>query len=309
MKAFIGFLFVAFFCVQIVEVAALDGGRQISRIKLDGNCIAYSQEVKAPAESLVAAVAATVATAAVTEIFVMGKKWFSEFKDSYKGSDVATNVDYFYCRDAARKIGIKEYLTYERRSGEKPDILLKSIIKMNKGVGSEPGFFTITPLSLAYNKPVAKRGKAKDITIVYSFTFFDTTGKESNISASPILIKNVTAGGGELTSLDDKYGIKAILPLPHQLPVNVLDSTGALGTSYSPVILKIEFIEVSTGKGEELLGNIAANISSSMEKKQDVLIPLIVSKLLKDINVDVGNAAEAKQEAQVAPKPGEKTKP
>ena len=273
---------------------ANEQGATVSRIKLEGACEQFAQNnVKAPAESLTAAIAATVATAAVKEIFVLGQKWFADFKDSYKGSDTATNVEFFYCKtDAAKPIGIKPYITYERTTNGKTDIKFSSLIKMHQGVGKNPGFFTITPYELAYKNNIAKRGKTKDITIIYSFTFIDNTGKETVVSSTPILIKNATSNT-TLTSLDSTYGIKAILPLPYELPVNSTDGDNIV-TNYSPVILKAEVIEVSVGKGEELLGNIASNIGASLEKQQDVLVPLLVSKLLGDIKKDEDSSSNGK---------------
>ncbi len=273
---------------------AEEKGTSVSRIKLEGTCEQFAQNnIKAPAESLTAAIAATAATAAVKEIFVLGQKWFAEFKDSYKGSDTATNVDFFYCKtDDTKPIGIKPHLTYERATNGKTDIKFTSSIKMHQGVGKNPGFFTITPSELVYTNNIAKRGKTKDITIIYSFTFIDNTGKETVVSSTPILIKNATSNT-TLKSLDSIYGIKAILPLPYELPVNSTEG-GKVVTNYSPVILKAEVIEVSVGKGEELLGNIASNIGSSLEKQQDVLVPLLVSKLLGDIKKDEDSGSNGK---------------
>lgn len=287
------FSFIVILLLAPQSAVAKEKDPAVSRVFLDGACKGFVRntgEGKAEAFGLDAIVAA-VASAAVKEVVIMGQKWFNDFKDGYKGQDKAENVDLFYCGYENGILGIKENIVYQRSSLYNRDsngdgvnhIKIVSKITMYNSIGGKPGFFTITPDSISYKNPIAKRGNTKDITIVYNFSFFDKEGKEVKASSGPILFKSVSVGT-EIDGLEKIYGRKAIIPLPYILAVSKIGDKNDKYTVETPFKISAEVVEVSAGKGEELLGNIASSIGGSIEKEQDAIVNLILSKILKDIS-------------------------
>lgn len=280
----------------------------ISKIFFGGGCNGVKKTEITKSES--AAIGAALATAVVKEGVSYVADWFKDFKDTYKGSDTTTAVDYFYCTDAQKTIiGIRESLVYERRrdnaSGD-IQIRLESTMQMLLGDKNTPGFFVITPKSLKYKESISKRGKQKDITVVYSFTFFDKKGAEKTVTAEPILFKSIDVGG-EDAMLSEKYGAKLIIPLPELMEVRVPAGNGNSVSKTTPFKLTIQFSEVSPGEGEELVGNITKAIGETISSEQDAIVTLLVSKLLSDELKEEEEASEAKASA-AKPKAGSEGK-
>ena len=275
-------------CLSFSAYCHADDESAISKIYLDGNCKDIEKPGEARGAESFSVIGAAIATAVVKEGVSYVAQWFKDFKDTYKGSNTVTNVDMFYCaRDNSEKyIGIKENLVYKRFGADTGDIhiQLTSGITMLGGTSSTPGFFVITPKSLTYNKPIAKRGKVKDITVVYIFTFFEKDGSEKTFTSEPILFNSIKTGSNN-QNLAEKYGAKIIFPLPEILSVNTADAI-AKDNPETPFKVTIQVSEVSPGKGEELAGNITKAIGETIEKDSDAITKMILKKLLKDATDD-----------------------
>lgn len=226
-------------------------------------------------EILSSALLAAFASAAVKEAVVLGQKWFKDFKDGYKGADIVENIVNFECDKGA---GLNTEIVYNRTVGKELHIQLISSLTYFKS--GKSFFFELSPKSIKYNKPIAKRGKTKDITVTYNFTFYDADGKEIKSTAGPILIKGVSEGQF-IPNLDELYGPKAFIKMPTDGVFT--DSAGT--TIRRPAKISVEIAEASQGKGEELLGNIMKSVGETAEKNQDAIVSAILAKILDDNTV------------------------
>ena len=259
----------------------------VSKVEYAGTCsplIPPGPADEASAESITSALVLIAGEALVNVGVSFVANWLTDFEDSYKGSDTALNVQAFYCK-VGDYPGVMDTIKYTRStvSGKNstPMITLESKLEFFVGEkksedGAITGLFTITPTKLDYKDNIAKRGATKDLTVTYSFEFFDSKGNSTKIAVEPFVFKSVESGK-KYENLDMHMGSKLV----GAIPTNFKTVKNGTTESYSgPFKLKVELAETSVGKGEELAGKIAKAIGESIKEDKGSLAEMILDDWL-----------------------------
>ena len=266
-------------------------GIVVSKLELSTECEAI---VPAPESGLIGAeastafgpIAASLGSMVLKSVIGSGlsfaASWLEEWKDSYDGADSATTVSAFFC-DADGALGHPAEIVYTRmqlaKNGEESN---QELIRIVSKIDAIPNLaalgdsvFTLQLSEINYASNLAKRGKNKDLTLNYSFSFVGDDDQETVVVTEPIVLSRI-ASGDHYNSLEDTT---SILKIGKMTSTTETDGTNNV-FNHSVVVARMDIAETQVGNGIKLAAQITSSLAASLKKNQTGLSEKIVQVIV-----------------------------
>ena len=266
-------------------------GIVVSKLELSSECEAIvpqpeTESIGATTTSEFGAIAASLGTMVLKSVVGSGlsfiASWLEEWKDSYEGADSASTVGAFFC-DANGALGHPPEIVYTRtqltkNSGETNDELIRIVSKIDaipNPAALADSVFTLQLSEIKYSSNLAKRGKNKDLTLNYSFSFVGTDDEETVVITEPIVLSRL-ASGDHYTSLEDST---SVLKIGKMTSTTKSDESNKV-VSYSVVVAQLNLAETQVGNGIKLAAQITSSLAASLKENQADLTNKVVQVIV-----------------------------